>query len=118
MPVSPVRVQAGTVTKDSRAGSGNPRLAMFDRRGARMDADELHRPLYVPDLLVNALGQTPERPLMHLMDGPTLTVGEVRDATSQFVQALHSLGVAAGSRVSLLSPNRPEVLHVSHALQL
>lgn len=83
-----------------------------------MSADDLHRPLYVPDLLANALDQGSERPLLHLLDGPTLSVAEVRDATSRYCQALASLGVGAGARVGLLSPNRPEVLHVSHASQL
>lgn len=80
--------------------------------------DNLHRPLYVPDLLINALRQMPERPLLHLLDGPTLSVGDVRDATSRFVQALQSMGVGAGTRVGLLSANRPEVLHVANAVQV
>ncbi|MDB5448784.1 MAG: acyl-CoA synthetase [Phenylobacterium sp.] len=79
---------------------------------------DLHRPLYTPDLLVNALNQDPGRPLLHLLDGPTLTVREVRDATSQFAQALASQGVGRGARVGLLSANRPEVLHASHAVQI
>jgi fatty-acyl-CoA synthase len=83
-----------------------------------MSTDDLHRPLYVPDLIVNALNQTPDRPLLQLAGGPMLTVGDVRDATSQFVQALQSLGVRAGSRVATLSPNRPEVLHVAHSIQI
>jgi len=83
-----------------------------------MHTDELHRPLYVPDLLVNALSQTPERPLLQLLDGRTLSVAEVRDQTSRFLQALRSLGVGAGTRVGLLSSNLPEVLHVSNAVQL
>src|SRR4051812_34102125 len=83
-----------------------------------MSTDDLHRPLYVPDLLVNALSQTPNRPLLQLAGGPMLTVGQVRDATSQFVQALQSLGVGSGSRVATLSTNRPEVLHVANAVQI
>jgi fatty-acyl-CoA synthase len=83
-----------------------------------MSTEDLHRPLYVPDLLVNALNQTPSRPLLQLAGGPMLTVGEVRDATSQFAQALQSLGVAPGTRVATLSVNRPEVLHVAHAIQI
>jgi fatty-acyl-CoA synthase len=83
-----------------------------------MQAEELHRPLYVPDILVNALNQDPERPLLQLLGGPTLNVGQVRDAASQFVQALQSLGVGIGTRVGLLSANRPEVLHVSNAVQI
>ena len=83
-----------------------------------MRTDDLHSPLYLPDLLANALNQTPTRPLIQLAGGPMLTVGEVRDATSQFVQALASLGVGRGSRIATLSPNRPEVLHVFHSTQL
>ncbi|MFT3930770.1 MAG: AMP-binding protein [Spongiibacteraceae bacterium] len=80
--------------------------------------DLLHRPLYVPELLANALSQDSTRPLLQLLNGPMLTVGDVRDAASQFVQALQSLGVGKGSRVGLLSANRPEVLHVANAVQL
>jgi fatty-acyl-CoA synthase len=83
-----------------------------------MSADELHRPLFVTDLLVNALSQEPERPLLQLVGGPTLTVGEVRDETSRYAQALASLGVGRGTRVALLSGNRPEVLHATHAVQI
>jgi fatty-acyl-CoA synthase len=83
-----------------------------------MDTDQLHRPLYCADILVNALNQDSARPLLHLLDGPTLTVGEVRDAISRFAQALRSLGVTAGTRVGLLSANRPEVIHTSHAVQI
>jgi fatty-acyl-CoA synthase len=83
-----------------------------------MTSDDLHRPLYVPDLLVNVLSQTPKRPFLQLSGGPTLTVGDVRDATSQFVQALESLGVGRGSRVATLSVNRPEVLHVANSIQI
>jgi fatty-acyl-CoA synthase len=83
-----------------------------------MAADELHRTLYVVDVLVNALNQDPQRPLLHLAGGPTLTVGEVRDETSRFAQALAELGARAGKPLALLSPNRPEVLHVSHAVQV
>ncbi len=83
-----------------------------------MSHDELHRPMYVPDLLANALGQDPERPLLQLSDGPMLSVGDVRNATSRFVQALESLGVGRGSRVGLISSNLPEVLYLSNAIQL
>src|SRR5579862_2794059 len=80
--------------------------------------DELHRPLYTADVLANALSHAGDRPLLHLQDGPTLTVSQVRDATSQFVQALASLNIGRGTRVALISPNRPECLHVSHAVQM
>jgi fatty-acyl-CoA synthase len=80
--------------------------------------DDLHRPLYTADVLANALSNGGERPLLHLKDGPTLTVSQVRDATSQFVQALATRQVGRGTRVALMSPNRPECLHVSHAVQM
>jgi fatty-acyl-CoA synthase len=83
-----------------------------------MSTDDLHRQLYLPDLLVNVLSQTPDRPFLQLAGGPTLTVGDARDSTSQFMQALAHLGVKQGSRVATLSTNRPEVLHVAHAIQL
>ena len=83
-----------------------------------MSTDDLHRPLYCADILINALNQDPTRPLLHLLDGRTLTVGQMRDGISQFVQALRSLGVTAGTRVGLLSANKPEVLHTSHAVQV
>src|SRR5437879_342566 len=83
-----------------------------------MHIDDLHRPLYSADILVNALNQDPTRPLLHLLDGSTLTVGEMRDAISRFAHALRSLGITAGTRVGLLSANRPEVLHTSHAVQI
>ena len=81
-------------------------------------SDLVHRPLNTMDVLVNALNQNFSRPLLHLLDGRTLTVGEVRDATSQYVQALSRHGVVVGTRVALLSSNLPEVLHASHAAQI
>jgi fatty-acyl-CoA synthase len=80
--------------------------------------DDLHRPLYIADIVANALATDTDRPLLHIKDCPTLTVGQVRDATSQFVQALASLGVGRASRVALISPNRPECLHVTNAVQM
>ncbi|HTZ70400.1 MAG TPA: AMP-binding protein, partial [Acetobacteraceae bacterium] len=79
---------------------------------------DLHTPPHLPDLLVGALSHDPQRPLLHLLRGPTLSVGEVRDQISRFAQALKSLGVGAGTRVGLISTNRPEVLYVSHAVQI
>jgi fatty-acyl-CoA synthase len=80
--------------------------------------EDLHRPLFVPDLLANALNQDDSRPLLQLLGGPMLSVGEVRDAASRYLQALASFGVGAGTRVGMLSANRPEVLHVVNAFQL
>lgn len=80
--------------------------------------DFLHHPLYAPNLLVNALNQDPGRPLLNILDGANLTVGDVRDTTSQYCQALKSLGLGKGSRIGLISSNRPEVLMVANAIQI
>ncbi|HAU15467.1 MAG TPA: acyl-CoA synthetase, partial [Gammaproteobacteria bacterium] len=80
--------------------------------------NELHRPLYAPDLLVNALNQDARRPLLEVPGGERLTVGDMRDSTSQYVQALAALGLGKGSRIGLLSSNRPEVLVVANAIQV
>jgi fatty-acyl-CoA synthase len=80
--------------------------------------DDLHRPRYVPELLVAALQQTPERPLLELADGSSLSVGAVRDATSRYAQALQQHGVVRATRVGLLSGARIEVLYLVNAVQL
>src|SRR3546814_3961080 len=78
--------------------------------------DDLHRPLFVPDLLANAPNQQPGRPLLQLLGGAMLSVGDVRDAASRYQQALASFGVGKGSRVGMLSANRPAVLLTVNAL--
>ena len=83
-----------------------------------IDHDDLHRPLYSAEVLANALNAGGSHPLLHIEGSGALTVTEVREATSRFIQALASLGIGAGSRVAMISPNRPECLHVTHALQL
>ena len=83
-----------------------------------MPSRDLHSRLFAVDLLVNALNQDEVRPLLHQLDGSTLSVGEVRDEVSRFAQALAQLGVGRGTRVGLISANRPEVLHASHAVQI
>ncbi len=82
-----------------------------------MTAD-LHRPLYNADVLANALNNGGSAPLMHMPDGRTLSAREIGEETSRMVQALGSLGVGRGTRVALISPNRPECLDVTHAVQL
>ena len=81
-------------------------------------AGAIHRPLFNTDVLANALNTGGSRPLLHQLDGPTLTVAQVRDETSRFLQALAAAGVGQGDRVSLIAPNIPECLHITHALQL
>ncbi|MCG8316819.1 MAG: AMP-binding protein [Pseudomonadales bacterium] len=80
--------------------------------------DMIHQPLYTPNILVNALNQDPHRPLLDILDGPSLSVGDVRDQTSQFCQALLSLDLTKGSRIGLISANMPEVLMAANAIQI
>ncbi|MCJ2178196.1 AMP-binding protein [Novosphingobium album (ex Hu et al. 2023)] len=80
--------------------------------------DAIHRPLFNADVLANALNSGGSRPLLKQLEGPTLTVADVRDETSRFLQALQAVGVTAGDRISLIAPNRPECLHLTHALQM
>jgi len=81
-------------------------------------ASDLHHPLYLPQLLANALNQDPGRPLLQTLEGETLSVGQFRDITSQFVQAFIQLGIEKGAKVAVISSNRPEVLHVTYGAQL
>ncbi|MDE2404012.1 MAG: AMP-binding protein [Sphingomonadales bacterium] len=83
-----------------------------------MTESAIHRELYNAEVLANALNLGGDRPLLKLLDGTVQTVAEVRDEVSRFQQALASLGVGPGDRVSLIAPNRPECLHVTHALQM
>jgi hypothetical protein len=48
-----------------------------------MQKDPVRLPLDTMSLLVNALNTDRGRPLLHLLDGRTLNIGEVRDATSR-----------------------------------
>ncbi len=91
-----------TLTTDS-AGAPGP-------AGAAGAADPaLHRMQYMPDLLIRALDRNQDKPALYLGD-VVLTAGEVRDQISCFIQALASLGVGKGTKASMLSKNRPEVL--------
>jgi len=78
-------------------------------------AAELHQPLFQPHLLVSALRYDLKRPLLHLDDGKTITVGEFGEFTSQYLQAFIACGLQPGARIAILSANRPEVLYVTAA---
>jgi fatty-acyl-CoA synthase len=69
------------------------------------------------DLVIRGLAGDQRRPAFHI-GGEVVTVGQLRDDVSRYVQAYSSVGLAPGSRVALLSRNRPEVVVVSLANQL
>ena len=71
--------------------------------------DDLHRGVYMPDLLVTALGRNPEKPAVYLGD-QVLTAAEVAGEISRYVQALEAKGLGRGSPAAVLALNRPEVL--------
>jgi fatty-acyl-CoA synthase len=74
-----------------------------------VEPTDLYRDVYLPDLLVTALGRTPGTPAVYLGD-QVLTAGEVAAEISRYVQALESKGLGRGSPVAVLALNRPEVL--------
>jgi fatty-acyl-CoA synthase len=80
--------------------------------------DILHRVQFTPALVVHALAHEPDRPVIRLADGTTISAADFRDATSRYCQALQSLGLSAGARVGILSRNRPEVLYLTVACLL
>lgn len=69
----------------------------------------LHEQPLLPHLVVRALDAHDDAPCIFTGDH-VLTYGETRDRTSRMVQAMRSVGVRLGSRVAILSKNRPEVL--------
>jgi fatty-acyl-CoA synthase len=69
------------------------------------------------DLLIHSLTYDLDRPVVQFADtGKIVTAREYRDVISCYTQALNALGLPAGTRLGLLSRNRPEVLYVNGAL--
>ncbi len=69
----------------------------------------LHDPPLFPHLVIRSLEAREDEPCIHLA-GRVATYGEIRRRTSQLVQAQRSRGVTLGTRLAVLSKNRPEVL--------
>jgi len=82
-----------------------------------MSADALHHPPLMPHLLVDGLNRYNDEPCLYLGDR-VATYREVRESTSQMVQALQSKGLKDGKVIAVLSANRPEVLSNIAAMQL
>jgi fatty-acyl-CoA synthase len=74
-----------------------------------VDPTDPYRGVYLPDLLVSALGRNPGKAAVHVGD-QVLTGGEVAAEISRYGQALESKGLGRGSPVAVLALNRPEVL--------
>jgi fatty-acyl-CoA synthase len=63
----------------------------------------------MPHMMIEGLNRHDDRPCLCIGD-LVLTYAQVRARTSQYVQALRSKGLGVGSRVAVISGNRPEVL--------
>jgi fatty-acyl-CoA synthase len=77
-----------------------------------------HQPVFQPDLLVHGLAGDPDRAFLLLEDGASLSLGAFGRLVSQYAQALQASGATAGTRVGMLSANRPEVLVVTAACMI
>lgn len=82
-----------------------------------MSNNALHHPPLMADLLIDGLNRYDDQPCLYLGD-KVATYREVRESTSQMVQALQAFGLGKASRIAVLSANRPEVLSNIAAMQL
>lgn len=75
----------------------------------------LYRPMLGADLMAHALNRDLDRTVMTLVDGNTVSAGELRDLVSRYQQALEGLSPSP-RRAAVLSRNRVEVPAVMLAL--
>ncbi|HVT21500.1 MAG TPA: AMP-binding protein [Mycobacteriales bacterium] len=79
--------------------------------------DDLHKPAFMPNLLVAALARHADKPAVYLGD-EVLTASQVAAQMSKYVQAFASLGIGAHHPIAMLAKNRPEVLFTMGANML
>jgi fatty-acyl-CoA synthase len=79
--------------------------------------NSIYHPPLMPQLLIDGLNRYEEEPCLYLGD-KIASYADVRHATSQMVQALHSKSLGKGSKIAVISGNRPEVLSNIAAMQL
>ena len=82
-----------------------------------MSANTIFEPPFMPHLIVDGLNRYNDEPCLFLGD-TVASYKDVRESTSQLVQALQSRGLGRGNRIAVLSGNRPEVLSNIAAMQL
>ena len=70
-----------------------------------MRTDSLHHPPLMPHLLIEGLNRYNDQPCLFLGD-KVASYREVRESTSQLVQALQSKGLGVGSRIAVISAAR------------
>jgi fatty-acyl-CoA synthase len=76
-----------------------------------------HEPVFVPHLLLAGLERSKDSPCVYLGER-VLTGREVYEQISCYAQAFAKVGLTQGSRIAVLSPNRPEVLFAMGANQV
>ena len=69
----------------------------------------LHEQPLLPHLIVQSLAAHDDAPCISLA-GRVATYADIRRRTSQLIQAQRARGVTSGTRLAVLSKNRPEVL--------
>lgn len=82
-----------------------------------MSTDALYQQRLMPHLLIEGLNRFDDEPCLFLGD-KVASYKDVRESASQMSQALKSKGLGVGSRVAVISANRPEVLANIAAMQL
>ena len=82
-----------------------------------MTTEALHHQPLMPHLLIEGLNRYNDEPCLYLGD-KVASYRDVRESTSQLVQALQSKGLGIGSRIAVISANRPEVLSNIAAMQI
>jgi fatty-acyl-CoA synthase len=82
-----------------------------------MSDDAIHHPPLMAHLLIEGLNRYEDEPCLYLGDS-VASYADVRRSTSQLVQALQSKGLGKGSKIAVISGNRPEVLSNIAAMQL
>lgn len=82
-----------------------------------MSNEALYQQPLMPHMLIEGLNRYNDEPCLFLGD-KVASYKDMREMTSQMVQALQSKGLGVGSRVAVISANRPEVLANIAAMQL
>ena len=82
-----------------------------------MSNEALYQQPLMPHMLIEGLNRYNDEPCLFLGD-KVASYKDMREMTSQMVQALQSKGLGIGSRVAVISANRPEVLANIAAMQL
>ncbi len=76
---------------------------------------QVHQEKFTPHLLIDMLRVHADREVLFLPDGSAQTGREIAEETSRYCQAFKALGLDRNSRIALLSGNRAEVIHITHA---